>query len=260
MASTLFTGVLIMAIRFIAASSALLIVSLVTYTFLFNSSASASPQELTVVSLTRGGEVLKAEVIGDEVRIRLKNNHGDTITAFAIKLSDTTIKVDFAQSSVQFGIEPGDTFEKSFAFSTSATGEPPTVYLLTVLLKNGAKDGNRKIAEEIEDARLGEKIQILRALRILEKQGQSRKDLKTIKSDIEAALNAGDFETRMVLNELQPGSRTDGKFSDHLKNGLQWGRTAMQRKLEVVEQLPTESRERALMKLKERLEKLFAKL
>lgn len=249
-----------MVTRFVAISIALLVIGLFTYTFLFNPSASASPQELTVISRTRGGEVLKAEVIDNEVRIRLKNNHADTITAFAIKLGDTTIKEDFAFSDVHFGIEPGSTFEKSFAVSPSTTGEPPTVYLLTVLLKNGARDGNLKIAEEMEDVRLGEKIQILRALRILEKEGQPRKDLKTIKSDIEAALNAGDFETRMVLNELQPGSRTDSKFSDHFRNGLQWGRSSMQRKLEVVEQLPPESRERALMKLKERSQKLFAKL
>jgi hypothetical protein len=249
-----------MPLRFVALLTVLLVIGLFTYTVLFNPSASASPQELTVVIRTKGNEELTAVVLDNEVRIRLKNNHRDTITAFAISLSGTTIKEDFAFSDVHFGIEPGDTFEKSYPLSPSPTGELPTLYLLTVLLRNGTKDGNSKVAQEIEDVRLGEKIQILRALRILEKEGLSRKDLKTIKSDIEAALNAGDFETRMILNELQPSSRTDGKFSDHLRNGLQWGRAAMQRKLEVVEQLPIESREHALMKLKERVQKLFAKL
>lgn len=245
--------------RFVAPLMALIAIGLLTYTVAFNPSASASPQELTVISRTRGGEVLTAQVVDNEVRITLKNNHRDTITAFAIKLGDTTIKEDFAFSGVHFGIEPGDTFEKSYPLSASPTGEPPTLYLLTVLLKNGTSDGNLKVAKEMEDVRLGEKIQVLRTLRILEKQGQLRKDLKTIKSDIEAALNAGEVETLITLKELQP-TRNDSKLSDHVRNGLQWGRETLQQKLEAIEQLPSESREQALIRLKERSQKLLAKL
>lgn len=245
--------------RFVASLMVLIAIGLLTYMVVFNPSASASPQELTVISRTRGGEVLTAQVIDNEVRVRLKNNHRDTITAFAIKLGDTTIKEDFALSGVHFGIEPGDTFEKSYPLSASLTGEPPTLHLLTVLLKNGARDGNLKVAKEMEDVRLGEKIQVLRTLRILEKQGQLRKDLKTIKSDIEAALNAGEVETLITLKELQP-TRHDSKLSDHVRNGLQWGRETLQHKLEAIEQLPSESREQALIRLKERSQKLLAKL
>ena len=245
--------------RFVAPLMALIAIGLLTYMVVGNPSASASPQELTVISRTRGGEVLMAQVIDNEVRIRLKNNHRDTITAFAIKLGDTTIKEDFALSGVHFGIEPGDTFEKSYPLSASPTGGPPTLYLLTVLLKNGTRDGNLKVAKEMEDVRLGEKIQVLRTLRILEKQGQLRKDLKTIKSDIEAALNAGEVETLITLKELQP-TRNDSKLSDHVRNGLQWGRETLQHKLEAIEQLPSESWEQALIRLKERSQKLLAKL
>ena len=245
--------------QLIAPSPALLLIGLFAYTVLFDPRASASPQEITVISRTRGGEVLTAEVISNDVRIKLKNNHSDTITAFAIKLSNTTIKEDFAFSEVHFGIEPGDTFEKSYPLSPSPNGEPPTLYLLTVLLKNGTRDGNSKVAQEIEDVRLGQKIQILRTIRILEKQGQSGNDLKTIKSEMEAALNADEFEIRTIVKELQP-TRTDSKLSDNLKNGLQWGRETMLRKLEDVEQQPSENREQALKRLQERLPKLFAKL
>jgi hypothetical protein len=245
--------------KFVAPLMALIAISLSTYMVVFNSSASASPQELTVISRTRGGEVLTAQVIGNEVKMRLKNNHRDTITAFAISLNGTTIKEDFAPSPVHFGIEPGDTFENSYPLSPSPTGELPTLYLLTVLLKNGARDGNLKVANEMEDVRLGEKIQVLRTLRILEKQGQLRKDLKTIKSDIEAALNAGEYETLITLKELQP-TRNDSKLSDHVRNGLQWGRETLQHKLEAIEQMPSEFRELALIRLKEGSQKLLAKL
>lgn len=248
-----------MARRLIPALSLGAIFTLFAYLALSDPKASASPQELTVVSGTRGIEALTAEVIANEVRIRLKNNHRDTISAFAIRFRGTTIKEDFAQSGVHFGIEPGDTFEKSYPLSPSPTGELPTIYLLTVLLKNGARDGNLKVAQEIEDVRLGEKIQVLRTLRILERQGQTRKDLKAIKSDIEAALNASEFEALKTLKELQP-NRKDSQLSDHVRNGLQWGRETVQHQLEVVEQQPTESREKALIRLKERSQRLFAKL
>ena len=242
--------------RFVAPLITLIAIGLFTYVVVSKPSASASPQELTVISQTKGAEVLTAQVVDNEVKIKLKNNHQDTITGFAISLNGTTIKVDFAQSGVNVGIEPGDTLEESYPLSPSPTGEPPTLHLLTVLLKNGARDGNVKVAREMEDVRLGEKIQILRTLRILEKQG---KDLKTIKSDIEAALNAGELETLSTLKELQP-TRNDSKLSDHVRNGLQWGRETLQHRLEAIEQLPSESQEHALIRLKERSQFVLAKL
>lgn len=246
--------------RFLAVAIFLSIVSLLIYTVLLNPEAQASPKELTVVSRTAGHEEVKATLLDGEVKFRLKNNHRDTITAFAINLDDTTIKEDFAFSEVHFGIEPGDTFETSYAVSPSPTGELPTLYLLTVLLKNGTKDGSSKVAQQIEDVRLGNKIQLLRTLRIWEKEEQSRKDLKTIKSDIVAALNADESETRIILNELQPDSRSDSKLSEDLRNGLHWGREKMLRRFEELEQVPTEYREKAFMRVKEQAHKVFAKL
>jgi hypothetical protein len=107
--------------RFVAPLIALIAIVLFTYVVVSKPSASASPQELTVISRTRGGEVLTAQIIGNEVRIRLKNNHRDTITAFAISLNGTRLKVDFAYSGVNLGIEPEDTYETTIDFSPSPT-------------------------------------------------------------------------------------------------------------------------------------------
>lgn len=246
--------------RFITALIVASVIILLAYTVPLNPKASASPQELTVISRTRGDEVLTAELSDNQVRIQL-NNHEDTITAFAISFNNTTITEDFAYSDVHFGIEPGDTYQKSYPLSPSPIGsELPTVYLLTVLLKNGANDGNLKVAQKIEDERLGEKIQILRTLRVLEKEGEYRKDLKMIKTDIAASLNADEAETRIILSELQPTSRIDSKFSDDLRAGLQWGREKMLQRFEVLEQLSIESRVQGFIEFKERSHKLFAKL
>jgi len=245
----------------LAALIVITIILLIAFTTRLNPGASASPEELNVISRTRGDEILRAEVVDNELRIRLKNNHKDTITAFAISFRDTTIKVDFAYSEVNSGIEPGDTFQKNYPiFSSAAGSEPPALFLITVLLKEGAQDGDSKVAQEIKDERLGEKIQVLRTLRILEKQRQPLNDLKIIKTDLVDALNAAESETRTTVNELQPTSRINQKLADHFKNGLQVGRDKMLQRFEVLEQLPPEDREPGFRELKERLNKLFAKL
>lgn len=246
--------------QFIAALIVVAIIALLAFTARLNPRASASPQELTVISRTRGNEVLTAVVLDNDVKIRLKNNHKDTITAFAIKFSDTTIKEDFVYSEVHLGIEPGDTFEKSYPLSPSPPGKLPTVYLLTVLLKNGQKDGNSKVAQEIEDVRLGNKIQILRTLRILENEGFSRKDTKALKGEITAALDAGEYDALVIRKELLPASEMDDSLSKNLKKGLHWGREKMLRTFQTLEQMPIERQEQGIIELKDRARKLFAKL
>ena len=248
-----------MARRLLTALSVLAVTMVLTYAMGLRPSASVLPEELNVISRTRGNELLTAEVLDNQVRVRLKNNHKDTITAFAIRFTDTVIKEDFAYSEVHFGIEPGDTFQKEYAFSGLPMGSEP-LYLLTVLLKDGTKDGDSKVAQEIKDERLGEKIQIFRTLRILEKEGQSRKDLQITKSEIVAALDSGESETLITLNELEPTSRTEHRFSDDLKTGLEVGRQKMLQRFEILKELPTEYREKGFIEYKERSSKLFAKL
>jgi hypothetical protein len=247
--------------RFIAALSVVAIIVLLACTVLLNPKTSASPQEVIVISQTKGGEALTADFLNNEVRIRLKNNHKETITAFAINFGNTVVKEDFAYSEVHFGIEPGETFEESYPFSRSSPGaELPTLHLLTVLLKGGTNDGDSKVAQQIKDERLGEKIQLHRMLKILEKEGLSRKDIKALKGDITAALDAGEDEARLIRKELLPASGMDDNLSENLKKGLHWGREKMLRSFQTLEQLPTDRQEEGLIELKDRAHKLFAKL
>src|SRR5205814_7353107 len=91
--------------RFLAVfSGIILLVAFAMVLSARNHRASRSSNAITVTSQTRGDEVLTAEFLNDQVKIRLKNNHKDTITTYAIRLSDTTISEDFAYSEVGFGI------------------------------------------------------------------------------------------------------------------------------------------------------------
>lgn len=249
--------------RILAAAGALTIVLVVAFNAILNarnSGPSTAPKRLSVLSQTRGEEVLAAEVLDNLVTIKLKNNHKETITAFAISFDDVAIKEDFAYSEVNLGIEPGDTFEKSYSFAApSNSSELPSLHLLAVLLKDGTKDGDSRIAKEIRDERLGEKVQIFRMLKTLKQEDQFRKDLKQAKSDALAAMDTDEFQTRMALNELNP-SQSDDQLSDDLRNGLQVGRQKMLKRLEVIEQLPADSRERGFNEFKERANKLLLRL
>jgi len=220
----------------------------------------ASPKRLAVTSQTRGEELVTAEALDNQVRVTLKNTYRDTITAFAIKIGDTTIKEDFAYSEVNFGVEPNETFEKDYpsVLPTTKDSEIQPIHLLAVIRKDGTKDGNLKVAQEIIDERLGEKIQILRTLRILE--GQSPVDLRKMRSDIVTALNTSESETLVSLSELSPTSRSENQLSDNLKAGLQWGREKMLQRFDVLEKLHAEYREKGFMELRDRSRKLFAKL
>ncbi|HEX7722277.1 MAG TPA: hypothetical protein VF397_08965 [Pyrinomonadaceae bacterium] len=225
-----------------------------------NHRASKSSNAIAVTSQTKGDEGLTAEFLNGQVKIRLKNNHKDTITAFIIRLNDTTISEDFAYSEVRVGIEPGDTLEEDYEATPRAGFELPTVSLLTVLLKDGTEDGDARLAQRIKDERLGQKVQVIRTLRVLEQEGQLPEDLGMVKSHILAALDAEESETRIILKELQPASRTDAKLSDDFRNGLQWGREGILRRFEKIERQPPTSRDRAFLELKDRINKLNQKL
>lgn len=250
--------------RFLSALILLPIIGLLVYTVLLNPSAKASPTELNVVTRTRGYEVLKAEALDDQVTVTLKNNHKQTITAFSISFGNTfRITEDFAYSDVHQGIAPGDIFQGRYQLSASDIGSGlPTLYLLTVLLENGSEDGDSLVAQGIKGERIGEKIQILRTLRILEKEARLPKNLRVLKDDVVAALNTAESETLVTLNELQEADplRRGNKLSDDVRAGLQVGREKMLQRLEALEQFPSDVRETAFMELKTRSSYLLTKL
>lgn len=250
-----------MFLRFVAPLIAVLVIGLFACTLLFISPVAASPQELTVKSRTKGYEGLKADFLDNRLRIRLQNNRKETVTAFAISFGDTVVKEDFAYSEVHFGIEPGDTFEKSYPFSGLSSGtELPELQLLTVILKDGTNDGDFDVAQQIKDERLGEKIQIHRMLKVLEKERFSHQDIKALKGEITAALDAGEYEVRIIRKELLRTSAMDDNLSEDLQKGLHWGREKILQRFQTLEQLPPERQEGGVIELKDRASKLFAKL
>ena len=221
----------------------------------------APSNAITVTGQTKGDAVLTAEFLNDQVTIRLTNNHKDTIIAFVIRIGDTNIiTVDFAYSEVRAGIEPGDTLQREYHAGLRKGSQLPTVSLLTVLFKDGTEEGDSKFAQRIRDQRLGQKVQMIRTLRVLEKEGQLPDDLGTLKKHILAAMDTDESETRIILKELRPALRADDKLSDDFRNGLQWGREGILRTFEDIELQPPTVRHQGVLELKDRLNKQHQKL
>ena len=128
-----------------------------------------------------------------------------------------------------------------------------------MLLKDGTEDGNPKFAQRIKDQRLGEKVQMIRTLRVLEQEGPLPENLGTLKKHILAALDTEESETRIILKELRPALGADEKLSDDFRNGLQWGRETILQKLENIEGQPSTSRGQAFLELKDRINKVHQK-
>lgn len=252
--------------RFLSALISLPIMGLFVYTVLLNRAVEASPQEVTVVTKTSGLETLKATVLGEQVTITLKNNHNETMTAYALSFGEPGdtwgIRSDFTFTDVRPGIAPGDVEQNTYILPTSFRGPKlPTLYLLAVFLEDGSEDGDPIVVREMKDQRLGQKIQFLRALKILDKEEKLSPDLKALKGEIVARLSTTESESLTALNELlPPNSSPRIKLSDNVKAGLQWGRESMLNKLEDIEALPSEWREEGFMRLKARLRKYLKKI
>jgi hypothetical protein len=241
------------------------IFSLLVYTVLLSPAAepTRASQDPIVVNKTKGCE-MEASIVGGEVFISLKNNHNDTITAFSIGLGKNhSVTTDFAYSDVRLGLAPNEVYQDRYRLPSSLTGSVPTLYLLTTVLENGGVDGDPVIARRIKEDRLGEKVQVYKALRILEKEEDKKpRDLKTLKSDVAAALNTSDAETLTTLNELQsidPAS-SDNRLSEGVRGGLQTGREVVLRRLEELENLPSDWVDEGFDRLKTRFRKLLKRL
>lgn len=245
--------------RLLAGLILLASIGLVTYTVLF-SSAKASPNELTVVSHTKGYETVKAEVVDGQIKFSLKNNHKQNITAYAISIGSLNVIEDFAYSETNDGISPGETFQSNYEVSPDVGTTSPSLNFLTVVLGNGNSDGIKQIAQKIRDERQGEKVQIHRGLQLLEKYSKLPKDLKALKKEVETLLDTDEEKALATLNELQAESGTRKEVSDKFRQGLIVGRGKMIQRIEALEQFSDDYKETAFTKLKTVSKRILTRL
>ncbi|HKO43704.1 MAG TPA: hypothetical protein VJU84_10450 [Pyrinomonadaceae bacterium] len=208
----------------LVASFVTFIVSLVVFSGIGHS---ASPGPATdspsIVNKTRSFEVVGVNNEGKELHLQLKNNYTKTITAFEISIGpDFSVTEEFVFAEVSdAGIKPQGIFSKSYPLP-STTQQMPTfdVTIKTIVLDDGSGDGDALAFEDIKAKRLGEEIQLRRAVEMLGRFFEkSESDIEQLKADVTNALNRD----------------SDKPLSGKIKQGLDRGRANVLRKMAEIE-------------------------
>ena len=167
-------------------------------------------QRLTVVSAVRNG---------GELYLALRNDYTTNIMAYAVSIGDFQFTEDFVWSGFESaGIVPNTTYEVRIPSSNSIK----PVNISAALLADGNGDGNAAILEEIKDQHLAGRIQIERALHLLNDYLKPSASLKVsqLKSQIVIDLNAPEADSLTALRKLQP-ARQWTSLSEEARNALE---------------------------------------
>jgi len=132
-----------------------------------------------VVNKTSALQVVTLQKTGTDVQLTLKNGYQGNITAFAISPGSYSIRSDLAFNG--YVIAPGDSYTQRFTLPNPqvlADGSvlQPVITILSVIFEDGSSDGERQVAHEIMDTRLGHKEQMASILAQLLKISDSSDD------------------------------------------------------------------------------------
>lgn len=211
---------------------------------------------VTVSNHTQAFQVVNATNDGNTIQLSLRNGYSKAITAFIVSGDDgSSVQVDF--SSVDSLIAPGETYNYGEATAnllshSGAEQSRPKISILAVLFEDGSSDGDNKVVRDIKNRRLGEKIQLMRILPLLEE-----------------ALGVEDSELPVSIERLKarisalPDKPQKGE-SPEIMGGLHHGKQYIYAKLERLKQLQDENDvvnlRTELTKIKHRYKKETTKL
>jgi len=211
---------------------------------------------LQILNRTRSFSVIKAESGSNEFSITLKNNSTKTVTAFSISLGrEFSILEEFVFAEVSnIGIGPDALFSKNYPTLTSI--QPQAIEIKGLIFDDGTAEGDTFAVREIEDSRLGQRIQMQRAVKGLQTfLAKGLGDVSEFKTNLGKALNSSDDDTLNVLAELKPSHRiTKQSLSADLREGLDNGRQNVLRRLGEAE---TNTSNLGLLELKEMYERIL---
>lgn len=239
--------------------SSVAIVSLIGISALIgNRSTTQQDAPLRIVNRTQAFSVIRAERGSNEFSITLKNNSDKTITAFSISpTKGFTITEEFVLGEISdIGIAPSALFSKTYP--TLVSIQPQSIEIKALVFDDGTAEGDTRAVRQIEDSRLGQQIQIRRAIKELGNYlAKSNGDVSELKRNLGTALNSADDETLNILTELNPSRTTTGQpLSADLREGLNNGRQNVLRRLSEAE---TSGSNDGLLELKKTYERILGR-
>jgi len=205
------------------------------------SSSSKSPKgTVKINNLTHSCEILSAEKHNGHIKISFRNNNDKAITAYVFSNTEAndsySVAEEFAFSEGDAVISPGQIYDKVIGIPAYLNRRDEVVFNLSaIMLEDSIGEGDPKIIRNIKDYRLGEKVQLMKALPVIDKLLRlSDTEIpvhwdKTARHDFEVALDAPDTDWLIQLNK-GPLNNHDPDNKSQFELGIQSGKEYVLRK------------------------------
>jgi hypothetical protein len=190
---------------------------------------------------TKTCQVISAEKHNGHVKVTIQNNNDKAITAYVLnsRIDPQTVftfEEEFATSEGDNVILPGQVYEIVIGIPSSLNRQPEiNLNLSAVVFEDKSSEGDENIIRNIEDNRLGEKMQLMKALPVLDKLSRlSDTEIgsywnKAAKHDLEVALNASDVESLIQMNKKSSSNKKTDIESEAFAAGAKAGKESILR-------------------------------
>src|SRR5262249_42882970 len=178
--------------KYVALST--IVITLTCAAFLAVNALSKMRQQsgIRVTNKTKAINAEGTDVGFDGIRLKLRNDYNKDITAFVISIDNFSYKEEFIYSEMDKVLVPGETYSSDIPLPSSLKGrQDQELVVQAVVFADKTNDGNQNVISEIEEERLGEKLQLQRILPKL-KQALASPDVA------QNNLMSGQFETEIA--------------------------------------------------------------
>src|SRR5262249_29946785 len=196
---------------------------------------------IKINNLTSSCELLNVERVKNGIKFSLHNLSSRAVTAYVVTSradpqSLSTLTVEYATSEGDDTIASGASSDEHIGIPGGRDSEAKvTISLAAVIFDDKTSEGDTGVIAEIVACRLGDKLQLIKALAVFEKMALlSETELDTYlnrdgRRDLETALNEPD--ERSLIAEAARSSHSNDSHGDSegLKSGVQSGRETVMR-------------------------------
>lgn len=177
---------------------------------------SSQQNEVKIFNKTSGLEVVKNEIVGDELHLSLKNSANKGINAFQVlvgpeKGNSFGTFVEFTYSDIKDEISPNEIFVHRETLGKELYKDGVT--LQAVFFTDGTSDGETDVIREANEKRRGIRFQLSAGLQLI------RDALASPQNEFSAQVTA----LRMKISDLPPSDKTKPREFNHgLRSGKEF--------------------------------------
>lgn len=245
-------------------------------TVLSSSTGTKDKNLVKVSNLTHSCELLNIEKHKDHIRVSVQNNSDKAITALVLtsRIDPRTVftfKEEFAFSESDTVIPPGQSYDRVVSFPGSLNRlSEITLCLSAVVFEDSSSEGDPNIIRDIEDNRLGQKIQLMKVLPVIERLSRlSDTEIGISWSnaaghDLEVALNAPNRESLIKFNKTPLNNDDSDNASEQFELGVRAAKESIIQKYQELRDIQDKQGTKALREgvigLKDLYKKMIARL